>query len=664
MKLTLLGWTSSGLRCPDAAINLSRKDGSVESHRVTLVQMPNGTGKTTTLALLRAAMTGEARSWSSTAVQRLRRPGAKNEEGTFELRLALDEVRLTLRMKLDFAQGIATYATQYQSQNTPAWSPPASARPFLREDFVKLFVFDGEFADELLDPRKAAASDAICSLFQLQLFQELEEAAQTYLHDKVKDSPVSTHSKDAVKEKEGLLKEAEENALDLKEKSDEVTARLLQLEDEQSGIANELTQLEDKTKHIHDDISKAEREIEQGQNVRDTHSSAMLIALRTPLTLHARFHEQSTNLMASLDRLKLPARTSSQWFDELASDDNDDCVCGRPLGSEERAAIQDHKQRFLGDDVHAVLNPLKSAIQRDLAAQKSQPSAGSTLAQESKNLAATYSDLNQKKTLLSQCRQQLIAHGNSDEQELAKRLGAIDTETKQLRALQTLFAGDDGPKSVAAAQKKADTLRDELLAATQTAEIGHRTQVLKRILKRSRALAEERLKEVIRQRCNDQLQQVLPNDPLRLSSIDKSLTLEGQESGSMGQNLAVGYTFLTVLLSEGSHEFPLIVDSPAGPLDHTVRGRIAQMVPMLCHQFVAYMISTEREGFVPPLEETVGQCSGGSIQFLTLVRRTSGTESRLLAAPESASQTWQSSEDSSVLVEDREFFMKFDLDEV
>lgn len=55
MRLTLLGWESSGLRCPDMVIDF-RKDG--KAPRVSLLQMPNGTGKTTTLDLIKAALTG------------------------------------------------------------------------------------------------------------------------------------------------------------------------------------------------------------------------------------------------------------------------------------------------------------------------------------------------------------------------------------------------------------------------------------------------------------------------------------------------------------------------------------------------------------------------------------------------------------------------------
>ncbi len=56
MKIEIIGWKTKGLRCPDMDINLLF---GVNQAHVSLIQMPNGTAKTTTLSLIRAAMSGE-----------------------------------------------------------------------------------------------------------------------------------------------------------------------------------------------------------------------------------------------------------------------------------------------------------------------------------------------------------------------------------------------------------------------------------------------------------------------------------------------------------------------------------------------------------------------------------------------------------------------------
>ena len=67
MKIELLGWSSVGLRCPDVEIQLTMH-GKVAP--VSLIQMPNGTGKTTTLDMLMATLNGVAEKWTPEKVRR------------------------------------------------------------------------------------------------------------------------------------------------------------------------------------------------------------------------------------------------------------------------------------------------------------------------------------------------------------------------------------------------------------------------------------------------------------------------------------------------------------------------------------------------------------------------------------------------------------------
>src|SRR5438045_6977707 len=113
MKIRLLGWESKGLRCPDASIVLGQNAGEVP--RVALIQMPNGTGKTTTLLLLKAALTGEAKGWAPEKVMQLRRPGAKDAVGRFVVRLSVDGKPLVFDLHVDFADGAINYRTSFAS---------------------------------------------------------------------------------------------------------------------------------------------------------------------------------------------------------------------------------------------------------------------------------------------------------------------------------------------------------------------------------------------------------------------------------------------------------------------------------------------------------------------------------------------------------------------
>ena len=131
--------------------------------------------------------------------------------------------------------------------------------------------------------------------------------------------------------------------------------------------------------------------------------------------------------------------------------------------------------------------------------------------------------------------------------------------------------------------------------------------------------------------------------------------MKSQLGVSVGQGLAIGYTFLTTLLGTGKHSFPLIVDSPAGALDRKIRTEIGKLVPTLCDQFVAFTISTERMGFVDSLKKH----SKNGIQYLTLFRKTKGTEQLLEKLPKVNSTETE----ASVLVSGENYFNKFDISE-
>ncbi len=104
-------------------VELRGDDG--KTARVALVQMPNGTGKTTTLTLLNAALSGDAANWGEDRVRLFRRPGDLNPRGKFIVRLLVDDRPLTLELLLDFEAGRASYRTTESGQ----WRDRAGLEP-------------------------------------------------------------------------------------------------------------------------------------------------------------------------------------------------------------------------------------------------------------------------------------------------------------------------------------------------------------------------------------------------------------------------------------------------------------------------------------------------------------------------------------------------------
>ena len=106
MRIEIAGWESEGLRCPDVTVDL-RRNGNVP--RVALIQMPNGTGKTTTLQLLNATLSESAKDWSSDKVRTFRRPDDASPHGRFKATLLVDDKPLSIELTLNYETGKASY---------------------------------------------------------------------------------------------------------------------------------------------------------------------------------------------------------------------------------------------------------------------------------------------------------------------------------------------------------------------------------------------------------------------------------------------------------------------------------------------------------------------------------------------------------------------------
>jgi len=146
----------------------------------------------------------------------------------------------------------------------------------------------------------------------------------------------------------------------------------------------------------------------------------------------------------------------------------------------------------------------------------------------------------------------------------------------------------------------------------------------------------------------------MPDNAIRVKQVDRCLQLMGQEGGSAGETLSVAYAFLATLFNRVEHQLPFVVDSPANPIDLRVRAKVAALIPMLAHQFVAFTISSERQGFTQALESAVTE----PIQFLTLFRKgPADLEEHAHSQPEITETL------DGLLVQGKEFFSTFHLEE-
>jgi hypothetical protein len=226
-----------------------------------------------------------------------------------------------------------------------------------------------------------------------------------------------------------------------------------------------------------------------------------------------------------------------------------------------------------------------------------------------------------------------------DDKVRLDRINTVDPE--RVFAIETI---EDGIK----------VLEDQVAEVTNTRMLRQKRDILTTIIKSAHEKAKQAITEEIRDEANERIERLMPHNNIRIDEINRCLVLRGQSGGSVGETLSVGYAFLSTLFDRADqHQLPFVVDSPANPIDFDIRANIGELVPKLTGQFIAFMISSEREKFLASLKKA----SNGDIQYVTLFRKgASHLESRAAANPSCVTTS------DGFRVTDEQFFNEFQLD--
>lgn len=647
-KLEILGWSSVGLRCPDHQISCTSADG--QPHAVTLVQMPNGTGKTTTLNLLRLALSGkwQKKAPSVADVQKLKKRGGP-DKGNFELVLKLNDHRVTIQMLFDFSVGRVRYRTTRNAGLKESFDPPAEFRKFLSEEFVSFFVFDGELAANLLDEDETQAELVIETLFQLGMLKSMSEKVAAYWQARAEgsgDPDVASRTKKVSKARQRLTElERLQRAL-LEEKNLAVQT----LQTQQLAYQTELKKRENVAKQV---MAADERRREARENVRNR-SLDLLQELRGPHALAEVFANDIFDLKINLDKAKLPGTAAREFFQDLATEEY--CVCGTQITSEVSEAIRKRAGLYLGSEEVGFLNAMKTDIDRVVGVSRTAPAEAADLVLgDLETLVALEREASNEFDALSEEAEggdPNVARAAEEIRLLTERLQQIEDELERFEDKES-NAPNEQTWGIEVMRKRFELHEKKLAQATATLTLQAKRDILVGVLARAHRLAREGLTSEICAEANERLHDLMPHNDIQIDRIERCLKLRGQEGGSAGEQLSIAYGFLATLFKRADHQLPFVVDSPAGPIDLEIRPQIGALIPKLTEQFIAFTISSERAGFVPPL----ASASAAPVQFLTVFRKGPAaieTRARVVADARETTDGW--------VVPGQTFFETFQLD--
>lgn len=652
LTMRILGWKAEGLRCPDHVIDCCEVEDTPAP--VTLIQMPNGTGKTTTLDLLRAAFSGTASGveWGPERVLEFRKRDAPSTSGLFELKLQLNGKRVTIAMNFDFNAGRVIYKTTRGRGQLDGFDPPTEFRRYMNENFVNFFVFNGELADHMLDKRYSDAEAVVDTLFQINTLRSISELVEGYWDEYVQ--------RVKAKEEKGLSRR--KNRLnDLKDRLSALEKQRAKLASQRKEIEKDLTKWRSayaseikKGSARAETLQTAEKKVQDLGREVDTLAHDLLDSFREPHALSSVFAEKMYELKTGLDRVKLPESAAREFFEELAQEN--ECVCGRPIDDEIRAKIRARAKLYLGSDDVSLLNAMKTAVEEAVGKSRTEPEE--RLRKEVEKLTTANDDLRDASNVLDALKTE-VEHSDPKLQEASEVIRRNEAELERIAEELEQFEskddslGDDQTYGIAIIKRRVADAERMVAEATKTMELKAKRDVLTKILATARDAASREIGNEICAEANAKIEKLLPYNKLRIDRIERSVVLQRQAGGSVGETLSIGYAFLSTLFDRAEHQLPFVVDSPAGPIDLAVRPRIGELVPKLSKQFIAFTISSERDKFL----EGLRRASKG-VQYVTLFRK----GSKELEAQARATNKCVVSDDG-ILVRGEKFFGDFQVDQ-
>ncbi|WP_254824316.1 hypothetical protein [Haloglomus halophilum] len=576
------------------------KPSTSEPRHISLVQMPNGTGKTTTMGLIRHLILGSELD-DETVMGYEPETGAS--EGEFTIGFAAGEERFRVHMHLDYDLGTVDYRHSYPQREGGGMNSghflPLQLENILTEEFVDLFVFNGELTDDFIETGEDKAENALKIVTRLDRIEAQRAAIERVVKEQQEAEGAKTEQ--GLKQVKSRLKKREDRLASLKQTRDKLKEEISDHESNIESLREEREEIISKDRDALDKYQDYQDEIKNLETTLRTDSASLLDDMRDPSKLSQSFHEDFTTLLEHMRILRLPKSTSKEFFSELAEQDT--CICGRDLNEEHRKEIRENAERFLSDEDVGVLNSLKERLKNisEPVALDARLDELRDARQELKQYETQRNQLDLSDEGLEQQKQDLtrkIESEKTDRDNKERKVELLTTDDKGLRQRHNL----DWEKNIPEAKREVTKYKKKVEAATDTVTFSAQAEKLDTILDDfvSRAVADVKSNQI--KKTNQRLDRILKRSSVQIESIDDSINLKNKSGSSEGQSLAVAYAYLSTLFEGSAVDMPFVIDSPAVSLDHKVRREVAPIISQLFDQVIAFVISTEKEGFVENLE--------------------------------------------------------------
>lgn len=610
MKMSILELEYKNIR-KISSLQISFRNDTGGVIKNNFVMMANGTGKTTTMTLIKGLLDGSAKNWPVDYVKSFAPTTTTGDKGEFSITVKFDEKQYKYFLSLDYVNGIAKIETQAppKGRETGLLLPTAIKGVFTPE-FVSRFVFDGEQAKKSMDRTSNEADETIRYLYRLDELDEILAMNMNILTEIQNAEGGSTGTRGSLSNLRSRQKKVRDHIASLEKKQKQLNGDIARFSQEKIEKEKQRQELDKNYEALNKEKNEVIAEQEKNRGNVDVKITEIVSFVKTPYLVSEGLCNRMYEFGDAMKKLKLPKSSSKDFFTELAYAEK--CVCDRCIGEKERDAILKNAERYLGSDHQAVLNNIKSVLM------------GSTY---DERLVAAFEELGklqEQKTRLNarfaDVEDKLIKAGGPQVEQLQSEIevliGQISSAQTQLKIIESKDEDDETlteENNLHKARRADAEYEVKIASTTKTNAALRKKNVVQDLVNEIKTQATAALKEEIIKKANDKISRVIKDDYIEIESIDGYIKLKDREGASDGQTLSIGYCFLGTLFEEAELEFPFVIDSPTGKMDFDKRQAVADIIPVVFNQMIAFVQSAEVKCFADRFYKNT------DTQYLTIV---------------------------------------------
>lgn len=607
MKMNILGWEYSNIRKGMKDIRIEFSDNS-KIFASTLFMMANGTGKTTTIKLLKAIFSNPSsqeikEEWTYEHVLEFAPISFKADKGHFRVNVSFDDRIYYYWIQFNYSDGTVEFFTSDTSAGgkNPGLKFPRQIKQLFSKNFANRFIFDGEQAKKVLENKSNEAEEALLYLYRLNeidnIIFEVEDIFRKHQEAQAhRETGSGNSSKIWMNRLDKAIKVYEEIC-----SAEKILNNQKQELEHGMNAArrkiDEITSNDDSQKEQHLKLTTQLNQIKESiQNC----VSRIIDLSRIPSNINANIFNRLTELGQSMQDLQLPKTISNQFFKDLAK--QSECICGRPIGKTESDTILRKADSYLGGNELIVLNMIRGRL------------IECSCNQELANRIAELSDLCDKE---HEIRQDIDALQDKVKgAEVIKDLRrVIEKAAGELALVNDRLAkiySREGAQSKSYLKKDVESIRQNLNKVLGTLAFATQKDRLISYLRKIKNEALTKLKKEVIAKTNEKIERVIPDEKIEIEKIDNSLILKGKGGASEGQTLGIAYCYIGALFQDSELKLPFIVDSPAGSMDLDKRKEVAKIIPKIFEQLIMFVTSAEVQSFADQFYKLK------DIQYITL----------------------------------------------